>query len=266
MAGTIVCGVDGSGQSERALVFALRLSRLLDLDLVPVYAQAPPPATASAVAAVLARHGVDVPLRAVPGDAADVIVRVAADEDAELVAMGAVRHGALAAVLAGGVSTAVAARAPCPVVIIPRDARLPDSVETIVCGIGAGDDAPAVREAARSLCDRLGARLELVHAAPKPEVPGASAAPAGVERVAEAGLDDARRYIEALARGDETQHVSTGPPAAVIVEAARACAADLVVVGSHGRGPLKAALLGSVSTDVVRSAPCPVVVVPPRAA
>jgi len=37
--------------------------------------------------------------------------------------------------------------------------------------------------------------------------------------------------------------------------------ADLVVVGSHGRSGLTAALLGSVSRHVVDHATCPVVVV-----
>ncbi len=39
--------------------------------------------------------------------------------------------------------------------------------------------------------------------------------------------------------------------------------ADLVVVGTHGRGPLRAMLLGSVSQAVIRHSACPVVVMPP---
>jgi nucleotide-binding universal stress UspA family protein len=39
--------------------------------------------------------------------------------------------------------------------------------------------------------------------------------------------------------------------------------ADLVVVGTHGRGPVRALLLGSVSLSVIKSAACPVVVMPP---
>lgn len=52
-----------------------------------------------------------------------------------------------------------------------------------------------------------------------------------------------------------------GDPGEAIVEAARAERTDLIVVGSHGRGPLGRALLGSVSDHVVRNAPCPVLVV-----
>lgn len=46
-----------------------------------------------------------------------------------------------------------------------------------------------------------------------------------------------------------------------LVEASRE--ADLVVVGTHGRGPVRSFLLGSVSQSVIRHAQCPVVVMPP---
>jgi len=46
-----------------------------------------------------------------------------------------------------------------------------------------------------------------------------------------------------------------------IVNAARALHADLVVMGSHGRRGLSRVLIGSVAEDVVRRAPCPVLVV-----
>ncbi len=57
-----------------------------------------------------------------------------------------------------------------------------------------------------------------------------------------------------------------GEPAEAILEAAQAESADLIVLGSHGRGPLGRLLFGSVSERVGREARCPVVVVPNRAA
>jgi nucleotide-binding universal stress UspA family protein len=60
--------------------------------------------------------------------------------------------------------------------------------------------------------------------------------------------------------------VWTGAAAESIVDAAGAEAADLIVVGSHGRGRLGRLILGSVSEEVIRRAPCPVLVVRPRAA
>jgi nucleotide-binding universal stress UspA family protein len=66
----------------------------------------------------------------------------------------------------------------------------------------------------------------------------------------------------AVTAGD-TSHVkpvvARGHPASVLLEHARE--ADLLVVGSHGRGAFGEALLGSVSHHCVRHATCPVVVV-----
>lgn len=50
-----------------------------------------------------------------------------------------------------------------------------------------------------------------------------------------------------------------------ILEVARAENASLIVIGSHGKGPIREALLGSVSDAVVRRSPVPVLVVKPRA-
>ncbi len=52
-----------------------------------------------------------------------------------------------------------------------------------------------------------------------------------------------------------------GDAGAAICQLAAEIDADVVVVGSRGRGAIKRALLGSVSTHVTNNAPCPVVVV-----
>jgi nucleotide-binding universal stress UspA family protein len=50
-------------------------------------------------------------------------------------------------------------------------------------------------------------------------------------------------------------------PIEALVEASKH--ADLIVVGTHGRGPVRSFLLGSVSQSVIKHAACPVVVMPP---
>ena len=55
-----------------------------------------------------------------------------------------------------------------------------------------------------------------------------------------------------------------GDPDAEIVGLAGRLGAGLIVVGSRGLGPLRRALMGSVSDSVVRHAHCPVMVVRPE--
>jgi universal stress protein A len=57
--------------------------------------------------------------------------------------------------------------------------------------------------------------------------------------------------------------VWTGDPGQSIVSAAESEGADLIVVGTHGRGTIGRLLLGSVSEYLVRHAPCPVLVARP---
>lgn len=59
--------------------------------------------------------------------------------------------------------------------------------------------------------------------------------------------------------------VVRGRPAAEIPAMAREVSADLIVVARHGSGALRHAFMGNVIEALVRSAPCPVLVLPPPA-
>lgn len=74
---------------------------------------------------------------------------------------------------------------------------------------------------------------------------------AHLERVRDALVAAGREVEVALSRGH---------PASVIVREARRRAADVIVVGSRGRGAIETAVLGSVAASVVDGAPCPVLV------
>jgi nucleotide-binding universal stress UspA family protein len=79
--------------------------------------------------------------------------------------------------------------------------------------------------------------------------------------------DQARRIVaEAAARAEEAgvetrTRVLRGFPVDVICETAETFMPRILVLGSHGRGAVKRALLGSVSTGVLHHATCPVLVV-----
>ncbi len=92
-----------------------------------------------------------------------------------------------------------------------------------------------------------------------PEV--VDAAWVGAKEEADASID---RTIAALPDALTIERrVETGEPGLAIVAVAEELDVDAVVIGSRGRGAVKRALLGSVSTHVVHNAPCPVLVVRP---
>lgn len=63
------------------------------------------------------------------------------------------------------------------------------------------------------------------------------------------------------AKIDVVREVRQGKPFVEIVRYAREKDIDLIAIGTHGRGGLQHALLGSVAEKVVRKAPCPVLTV-----
>lgn len=79
------------------------------------------------------------------------------------------------------------------------------------------------------------------------------------EERAETTLDAAAETAEAAGRSIQTESI-LGRPSHTIVEYADEHDVDHIVIGSHGRGGLSRALLGSVAETVVRSAPVPVTV------
>ena len=78
---------------------------------------------------------------------------------------------------------------------------------------------------------------------------------------------NARQHMEKLLAAEDRASLDTelvskwGSPFVEIVRYARSNETDLIVMGTHGRGPIAHMLLGSVAEKVVRKAPCPVLTV-----
>ncbi len=108
-------------------------------------------------------------------------------------------------------------------------------------------------DAALSLAHHFGARLHIVHVVPD----------VSEKKLAEAKLDDS------LADRTEgikiVKAVPVGQAASAIVKYAEREKSDLIVLGTHGRSGLARVLMGSVAEVVVRTAPCQVLTIGPKA-
>lgn len=136
----------------------------------------------------------------------------------------------------------------------------------IICGVDDSEGARRAVQVAADLARRLDARLTLLQVSEVTTPPPGSALSYG--KLQEQALAHGRRLLEKLAEEQQLDgaddEVALGDPARTLIETAGARGADLLVVGTRGRGALTAAVLGSVSSEVAGKAPCPVVVVPPR--
>lgn len=74
-------------------------------------------------------------------------------------------------------------------------------------------------------------------------------------------LDEQVKHIEEVGGAVAEAHLRLGRPADQIIRVGEEIEADLIVLGSRGRGGVRRALMGSVADAVVRHAHCPVLVV-----
>lgn len=209
------------------------------------------------------------------------IVRYARAHEIDLIVMGTHGRGAVEHMLLGSVAERVVRKAPCPVLTVrlpehsfrhpgseePRNPQRPESpttpaprtgdaamtLERILLPTDFSATADQARDHAGELARRFQAGLHVLHVVGDPISQDWSG---GAEAKAEKRLDaltfggvEARRAIRA---------------GHVFVEILRYAAdkeIDLIVMGTHGHGPVAHLLLGSVADKVVRKAPCPVLTV-----
>lgn len=142
---------------------------------------------------------------------------------------------------------------------------------SIVCGVDGSPDSYAALAVAAELAERLDRRLVLVHVTDLAPVYTAVGTVAAMARPAPVTVSDgfnkaAERLVaemaEAVELADVEQRVVSGVASERLADLADEEAAEMIVVGSRGRGSLKAAFLGSVSSDLIGVARCPVLVVP----
>jgi nucleotide-binding universal stress UspA family protein len=286
----VVVGVDGSPQAIHALDWAATEASLRDAPLVVVQAYSPdypgvrsvglvgppPPQPTNALHEVAqegcaqsaqrareAHPALVVTERCVAEDPAHALVD--ASSTADLVVMGARGLGKVRGLLMGSVSSHVTSRSHCPVVVVREAPRESTAEPRVVVGVDGSEDSTAAVRFAFEAAARRGAGLTVVHTWDV-DVDSTSAALTWVVDSQEADEQERTVVAETLAgyaaefpTVDVRRHVVRGHPVAELVRQSED--ADLLVVGTRGRGAVKGLVLGSVSHSVLHDARCPVAVV-----
>jgi nucleotide-binding universal stress UspA family protein len=264
---TVVAAYNATDEAADGLALARLLAGLTDSEVLivrvlegMVESAAPDRATQARVRTTVANTRRSV-LAAVPADQSEQIVPVldpnlvhglheaAISNDADYLVLGSSHHSTAGRILIGGSAETVVNNAPCPVGVAPPGFRDAPQLEPAVIGCaydGSAESADALRSA-----------TELASAARLPL------------RVIAVGhdLDETLDYGESVARGMATdsltvekQALSGKPGDALVAETGDGV--GLLVMGSRRHGALRRALLGSVSTHVLRHARCPVLITP----
>ncbi|HKN64224.1 MAG TPA: universal stress protein [Gaiellaceae bacterium] len=140
---------------------------------------------------------------------------------------------------------------------------------SIICGVDGSDESRAALRVAAQLADSLGLRLVMAHVTPAEVYASGLEARAPLTVSASELSRAGERLLEQVAElegvVDAEPRALCGLPAERLADLADEEAGRIIVVGSRGRGAFKSAFLGSVSSDVIGLARCPVLVVPPAA-
>jgi nucleotide-binding universal stress UspA family protein len=200
------------------------------------------------------------------GSPAEVLQGLAERGEADLIVLGSTHHAHVGSVSPGSVAEHLLHGARCRLVIAPKGYaqadHSQDRLRVAAVGFDGMAESYAALEEAAKLASKFGGSLRVIGVAtPVPAMGAAAAAQAGPDagpdfqtrlNVAVAELPLELRALPVFERGD---------PVHKLLEAAD-MGVDLLVLGSRGFGPVMRLLIGSVSSRVIREAPCPVLVVP----
>jgi nucleotide-binding universal stress UspA family protein len=298
----ILCPIDFSESSRRALHFAKVLSAWYEAPLtvlhvcvdLPVYELASPFGQTAVATAVLeekqlADRRVAV-RRFVGDDTVSIVVREGTDARGEileeaaacgasLIVMGTHGRSGLEHMLLGSITEKVLRKAPCPILVVPPSAELADvtrapAFKRILCAVDFSASSLRAVNWALELAQEADAKLTLLRAIEPPVAlrEAVFSSDTDVDRMHAAAEAESLRRLRELVPADArtyctlTTRVDEGKPAREIVRVAAAENADLIVMGVHGRGAVDLMVFGSNTNHVIRSAACPVLVVPTPAA
>ena len=282
----LLLATDGSLFSEGAIREAIRLakkcsSRLSAISVIetnPEYETIAPQlleksekAAREHLASVKAqakKEGVDCGTSIIEGeDSYNYITDEAAKNKMSMIILGRRGRTGLKRLAMGSTVARVIGHAPCNVLVVPRAAVL--EFKSIVLATDGSPYSTAAASEAIGLAKKNSSKLTVLSV-----VPAELATPtdvdfsaAGMELLAEKEMQAAEKNAKAVKEAAQKVGVAvqafimTGKPADAIIETAKDKAADLIIVGSHGRTGIDRLLMGSVAERVIVMSSCAVLVV-----
>lgn len=195
-----------------------------------------------------------------PGRAAAVLDDVIAETDAQMLVLGGKRHSLLGRWLGGSTVQHVVRRVEIPLLVTTNELPLrPRVLVAIDISYAAG---PTI-ERATAFAQLLGGPVHALHVIePAVTVPEAMVLPAPLDYEGWARERMERDFWPLLPIPDHHKVIRRGEAAKTIAEEAAAWRADVIVVGSHGKGWVDRLLIGSVTEDLLNDLPAAVLVIP----
>lgn len=196
------------------------------------------------------------------GDRAEQLLECANSHHTELLVLGPASHreGILARFFSPSLPTALLRAASFPILVT----RYSPPTGRIVAAVELGEASKPVLDAAIDEMRRAGGKLHVVHCvAPMPVTAAMEfpIAPPPENEMLEAARIELERAVAAAGITPCEVRVEMGPAGQTILQTAGELMADLIVVGTHGRSGPARLLLGSIAEEVLRAAPCNVMVV-----
>lgn len=190
------------------------------------------------------------------GDTAEAILRVAEREGCDLIVMGVAEDDFLSQLTLGRPFDRLVRHTTAPILVVRDAPHLP--YENVVVALELSDAArPALETAAQFF---PGQPLTALHAADAPMAGLAADAPDYRAAFRRSSETEARSFLAETLSEElrDRVHLSlaTGPPTTTLSAYALSHNVDLVVAGTHGRGALGEAFVGSVAKDLAESLPC----------
>ena len=303
MTASVVCGVDHSARAHTVATFAAELADRLGARLILLHAvEVSVPTLAPAwpvrlpsdqpdlrdaareagdrfLADLIRETGITgATTRVEDGPPAHCLVRVGGDEDAACIVVGTAADGAVRTVGLGSVSLALGRHASRPVVVVPPGVSEPrlasPDVDAVVCGLAGPEDLEPLRTAVQ-LARALDLPLLAAHVIPAEDEHASARNVAEIRtlvaRVPEARTARAQSALQARLEAAgvwpgalDGPAILVGEPAEQLADFAALARAGLIVVGTRGRGPIRSAVLGSVSRSLATASVAPVVICPGR--